>query len=69
MYVHLIHHHHEHSFVHNNQIGHPFHRIAHVIVVLELLLPTMVIYSSHASFVVVVISFVALVMIYFLSMV
>jgi hypothetical protein len=67
MYVHLVHHHDEHSFVHDNHTCHPFHHVAHVIVVLELLLLTMVIYSSHASFVVVVFSFVAPIMIYFPS--
>jgi hypothetical protein len=68
MYVHLVHHH-EHSFVHDNHTCHPFHHVAHVIVVFELLQLGMVIFSSHTSFVVAVISFVAHVMTYFPSVV
>jgi hypothetical protein len=65
MYV-LIHHHDELPYVYD--IGHLLHHVAHV-VMLELLLPTVVIHSSLASFDIVVIYSTILVMKCFPSMV
>jgi len=59
MYVHLVHHHDEFPYVYD--IGHLFHHVAHV-VVLELLLPTVVIHSSLASFDIIFIYFTIFVM-------
>ncbi len=61
MYVHLIHHHDEPPSMYDNHIGHLFHCIMHVVVVFELLLPTMVIYFFLASSIVATLSFVVLV--------